>query len=136
MPYNVRDTQQKISRALPNGAGNVTPTAGIDLGSSSRGDFVADVELLLTAPLLTTAELPNAATMTYDLIQSDNPDLSSPVTIIAGAIVQTGAGGVGAAAATLRYKPPTNTKRYLGFKATNSGAGNASGKLGLLEILF
>lgn len=132
--FNVRDANLKVTKALPNGAANVTST-GIPLDESARGDFVAECEALLTAPALTTGELADAATMKYDLITSDNADLSAGTTLVAAAITQTGAGGAGAAAATYRFTPPTNVKKYLGFKATNSGAGNASGKSGTLELL-
>jgi len=134
MGPNVRDTGLKVTKALPNGAAAATSGA-IDLGLTSRSDFVAPVELLLSAPALGATPLPDAKTMKYDLIHSDNSDLSSPATLVASAIVQTGAGGAGDVAATWRFKPPSNVKRYLGFKATGSGAGDASGSSGTLELL-
>lgn len=135
--YGVRDAATKLTKALPNGAASTTPSAGIDLQNSSRGDFSADVEFLLSAPALTTGEAPDTRTCTYDIIHSDNADLSSPVTLMPGVIVQTGAGGAGAAAATYRFKAPTNVKRYLGCKATGGTSfGNASGKNMTLEALY
>src|SRR5262245_43016796 len=133
----LRDTVLKATKALPNGAATITQTAGFDLMNSTRGDFIANVEALLSAPALTTGEAPDTRTLTYGLISSDNSDLSSPTVVVAGAIVQTGAGGAGAAAATYRFKPPSNVKRYFGFRATGGTSfGNASGKVGTLEILF
>lgn len=136
MSFNVRDAQLEVSRALPNGAGNATSAASIDTGvRSAAGRLIAGCELEIDAPALTTGELPNAATMTYDVVASDNADLSSPTIVASGWLVQTGAGGVGAAAAKKRWRPPTDSKRYYGLKATNSGAGNASGKTAYLRLL-
>lgn len=132
--YGVRDAALKVTKALPNGAANVTSDA-IDLGKTSAGDFVANVEFLLSAPALTTAQQPDAKTMIYDVLVSDNADMSVPTTLIAGAITQTGAGGAGAAAATYKFKLPTNTKRYLAIKATGSAVGDSSAKSLTLELL-
>jgi hypothetical protein len=132
--FNVRDALNKVTRALPTGASSVTSTA-ITLGNSTRGDFVAEVECLVTAPALAVGQLANASTMTYDIVHSVNSDLSSPATIAPGVIVQTGAGGVGAAAATFRWVPPTNVRGYIGLKATNSAAADASAASATLELL-
>src|SRR5439155_12197027 len=93
--FNIRDAQHKVTRALPNGAANVTSTS-IDLGNSPNGDYVAESELLISAPILTTAELPDAATMTYDVVMSVNSDLSAPTILAPGVLKQTGAAGAGA----------------------------------------
>lgn len=124
---HMTDEQLRQTKALPNGAANIT-TDAIDLETSARGDFVVTADLLIEAPVLTTAELPNTETMTYDVVMSDNADLSSPTTLYAGVLVQTGTGGAGAAAAEQRVGLPTDVKRYIGVKATNSGSGNASSK--------
>jgi hypothetical protein len=132
--YNVPDALLTVSRALPNGAATVT-SGSIDLETTGGNDFIARCEARITAPALTTAQLANAATVTYDLLTSASADLSSPTVLVAGLLVQTGAGGVGAATAQARAKLPTNVKRYVGFRATNSGAGNASTSNGVLELL-
>lgn len=115
------------SIALPNGAASVT-SAAIDFMNSANGDLKADVELLISAPLLVVGDLANADTMTYDIVHSVNADLSSPATLLDNVITQTGAGGVGAAAATATVRLPHDVRRYVGVKATNSGAGDASDK--------
>lgn len=53
-------------------------------------------------------------------------------------IVQTGAGGVGAAAATFRFRLPQVTKRYIGFVITPSAnsTGDASGVSATFEPCF
>ncbi|MFO1046033.1 MAG: hypothetical protein U0941_30005 [Planctomycetaceae bacterium] len=103
--------------ALPVGAATVVGTA-VDMRVTSRGQILATGEFLIEAPALAVGALPDTKTITYDIIHSDNADLSSPVVVCAGALVQTGAGGVGAAAATRRFRPATDAKRYHGLRAT------------------
>ncbi len=131
----VKDALLKVTKALPNGAANVTSDS-IDTGKSSRGEHLARCELLLSAPALTTGQQPDAKTLTYDILGSDNSDLSAPSVTVAGAIVQTGAGGAGAAASEYRYKLPSNGPKYWGFKATGSAAGNSSNASATLEMVF
>ncbi|QDT39730.1 hypothetical protein [Stratiformator vulcanicus] len=130
---NLADALLKQSKALPADASAVTSDA-IDLQVTPTGDFLANCEFLLEAPALATGELGDDDTMTYDLVASEAADLSNPVTLASALITQTGAGGAGAAAATARYRPPTDVKRYVGFKATNSAAGDASGKSATLSL--
>ena len=132
---NVRDAALKVSKALPNGAAAVTSDS-IDTGVSSRGVQSYGWELLLTAPALSTAQQPDAKTLTYDILGSDNADLSAPSVTVAGVIVQTGAGGTGAAGATYRYRPTDNGPKHWGFKATGSASGNSSTACGPLEMVF
>lgn len=137
MAQELRDAGLKVTKALPNGAASVTSDA-IDTGkTSTSGHQPGEVEYLLSAPALVVGDLANGETMKYDVVTGDSSDLtSSPTTLVTAAITQTGAGGVGAAAATYRFRPPTNAKRYIGFKATNSGAGDASDKSGTFEALL
>jgi hypothetical protein len=68
---------------------------------------------------------------------SANADLSSPTTKIASAIVQTGAGGVGAAAATYRFRAASDWPRYVGFTAVSGvSTTDASALSATLEPLF
>jgi len=133
----IKDASLKVTRALPASTTAVTSTS-IDTGKGSRGDQPGSVEFLLSAPVVTTAQLPDAKTFTYKIIHSDNADLSSPADLILSAIVQTGAGAAGAAAATYKFRLPTGAKRYLGFVVTPSasGTGDASGASSTLEALF
>lgn len=120
--------------ALPNGAASTTSDA-IQVGVTGE-DFVAMVELLITAPLLVVGDLANAATMTYTVQHSDDAAFTVPVDLYGICLTQTGAGGVGAAAATKRVRLPTDVKPYVRLKATNSGAGDASDKSASLSLLF
>lgn len=131
----LRDTQLKGTLALPNGAANVSGAA-IDLGHGVSGDFLAQSEFLLSAPALNTTQQPDAKTLIYDVVHSDNSDLSSPSTLYPGVLTQTGAGGAGAAAATFTFRVPVDVKRYVGIKATGSASGNSSTASATLELLM
>lgn len=130
-----RDASLRADLALPAAAGAVT-TAAIDLRHNATGQYRADAELNIVAPALAVGELANAETVTYDLIHSDNADLSSPVVLAPGYLVQTGADGAGAVAAEKRFHPPADVKRYIGLKATTSGTEDASAQTMRLELLF
>ena len=134
----VRDTSYSTSDALPNGATHVHTTA-IDLGITSKSQFCGGrhVELLIEAPALTFAMLGNAATMTYEVFHDTDSAFGTEVSLYGGPnLTQTGAGGVGAAAATKRIALPTDVKRYLRVTATNSAAGDASTKKVVTNLVF
>lgn len=135
MSYAVRDKSLKVTKALPNGAAT-TISDGIDLMNGSFGVFTAATELLLSAPALTTTELPDTKTVKYDVFHDTASDFSTEAKLIEDLITQTGAGGAGAAAATARLRLPTNVKRHIRIKATNDGAGDASAKSMTIELLF
>lgn len=133
---SVKDAELKDVKALP-GSATTIYSDGIDTGVTPNGVQPAEVEYLLTAPALTTQELGDAATMKYSIIADTVKPLdASSEVLIPDCIVQTGAGGAGAAAATYRFRLPSNAGRIIGFKATNSAAGDASDKSGTLEALF
>lgn len=127
MPYQVQDANLIKTAALPNGAA-ATQTTGIDLELTVRSDLVAACELVISAPALTTGELPDGQTITYSVETDDNSGFSSAKVINGNAGVQTGAGGVGAAAQELRVRLPSNCERHVRVKATKTGAANASAK--------
>lgn len=138
MSFNVRDTLAKLTRALPNGAATVYATPGIDTGKvTSSGKQLADVEYILSAPALVTGDLGDGATMKYSILMDDvDPIDASSTALYTDILTQTGAGGAGAAAATVRFRLPSDAKRIIGFKAVNSAAGDASDKSATLEVLF
>ena len=121
MGLALKDIQVKGTRARPSAASTTVDGAAIDLGHGSFGDFVAPAEFKLTAPALTTTMAPDTRTMTYSIIHSDNADLSSPTIIDSACIVQTGAGGAGAATTSITWRPPVDVKRYIGVRVV-SGA--------------
>jgi len=133
---DLKDANLKLSRALPNGAATVYSTS-IDTGKTTElGKQLAEVELLLSAPALVVGDLADAATMKYSIVMDTvDPIDGSSTVLYADILTQTGAGGAGAAAATKRFKLPTDGLRLVGFKAVNSGAGDASDKTATLEVL-
>lgn len=132
---NVRDALLKLTKALPNGAATIYSDS-IDTGTTTTGAQLSPVEFLLTAPALVVGDLADGATMKYSILTDTvDPIDGSSTVLFADCIVQTGAGGAGAAAATFRFKLPSNAGRLIGFKAVNSGAGDASDKSATLEVL-
>jgi len=134
MGFAVKDTALKVTKALPNGAATVY-SAGIDLGHGSRGDFLANAEVKISAPALTTTQQPNAKTLTYTIQHDDDAAFGTVADLYPGVLVQTGAGGAGAAAATFTARLPVDVKRYVRVKAVGSATGDASAASLTFEVL-
>lgn len=128
------DASLQVTKALPNGAAATTSDA-IDLGNAS-GDFHADVELLIQVPALGATPMPDAKTMKFQVLGSDQSNLGSPVILADQILILTGAGGAGCAAGEARWKPPSNAPRYIGVKATGSASGDASGSSFTAKLVF
>ena len=135
MALAVKDAALKVTKALPNGAATVY-SDGIDLGHGSKGDFLAEVEFKISAPVLTTTQQPDAKTLTYTIQHDDAPAFGTVADLYPGVIVQLGAGGAGAAAATFTARLPVDVKRYVRVKAVGSASGDASGSSLTFEVLF
>jgi len=134
--HGVKDANHVTTKALPNGASTVY-SSGFDLGLyGSRGARMEEVELQISAPALATGDLGDTETMKYDVQCDADVNFGSPKTLAKEVIVQTGAGGAGAAAATARFKIPTDCEQYIRVAATNSAAGNASDKSMTVELLY
>lgn len=133
--YSVTDYSLRTTKAMPTGASAVT-TDSIDLGHGTAGANLADFECLIEAPALTTGMLGDAATVKYDAVTSASSDLSTPTIVALTILTQTGAGGAGAAAASQRFRLPTNCQRYIGVRATKSAAGDASSVSMTLSLKF
>ncbi len=108
--------------SIPAG-GASSQSAGVS--DSAHSDLQPDFLLFVEAPALSVTELPNGQTITYQLLESNSSNLSSPTDTIAMG-VQTGAGGVGAAAAIVAARR-TYSGKYFGLKITASATANASG---------
>jgi hypothetical protein len=130
MKPRMRDAALSVAHILPVGAA-VVVSASLDCGPlTTQGGFVpnAEAEFLLEAPALSTAQLPDGTTITYDFIASANADLSSSVVLHKSALIQTGAGGVGAIAAEATFRPAVaENHRYFGWQATGVATVAASG---------
>ena len=117
----LKDAALEETKAMPAAASTTVYTDGIDLEVSANGLHMADCELEISAPALTTTMLPDTKTMTYKVQMDNDSAFGSPTDLFPSAIVQTGAGGAGAAAQTKRYRLPTDVERYIRLAAT-SGA--------------
>jgi hypothetical protein len=135
MAFLLKDAELTKTKALPNGATSAS-TDGIDLGHNTTGKVLADCELLISAPALVVGDLGDGATMKYKVEHDTDPAFGTVATLLLDVLTQTGAGGVGAAAATRRVRLPTDTKQHIRVTATNSAAGDASDKEFTAELLF
>jgi hypothetical protein len=135
MGFKVKDAQLKGTLALPSGASSVYGAA-IKLDNTSRGQFMAGVEWLITAPALVVGKLADASTMKYSVTISANADGSSPTIVYPDVIVQTGAGGAGAVGATKTVRLPLDVTGYVALKITNSASADASAVAATLEALL
>jgi hypothetical protein len=133
MSLNIQDAALIKTIALPASATNVKSGA-FDTGNGPRGSFQAQCEIEISAPALAVGELANSSTMKYELITDDNDTFSS-ATSLGVFITQTGAGGAGAAAQTVRARLPTNIKRYVCLRVTNSASVDASAKTATIKVL-
>lgn len=135
MTFRRRDVLTKQTKALPSGAGSIYTTAH-DLrrqSSGGHGDHMADVELLVSAPALTNAQLGSGHTMKYTVQHSH--DNSTFADLYTDEIIQTGA-GAGAVAATKRFRLPTDVYRYVRVKVTASNANDASDASVTAELYY
>ncbi len=130
--FRRKDAALAVETPLPNAGNTSVFTGGLDLD----GKALADFELLISAPALTSTELPDGQTETYELQHADNSDFSDASSIYGQVLQQTGAGGAGAPAATKRVRLPSDVKRYVRLKISSSAtAGDASGKKAKLEVV-
>lgn len=130
----LRDAELSHSVALPASDTSVV-TAGFHVTSAGY-DFNARAELLIEAPALAVGQLANGSTMTYTIEHATDAAFTSPALLYGTVLTQTGAGGVGAAAATKRVALPSDVRAYVRLKATNSADANASAAIAKLSLLF
>ena len=118
--------------ALPGADGTVYSDA-FDLGAESyKGE---NYELEIAMPALTTTHLPNADTLTVNVCAGST---TTPTAVILGAVsVQTGAGGTGAAANTVRVRLPSNCPQYVRAQfVAAGGTGDMSGEDAVVGLRF
>lgn len=130
MKPKVRDAALSLSLACPVGATTVVTPAGLAIGPvTSLGDYAPskEGEFIVEIPALTATQLPNATTITVDVIEAANAALTGVVVVHKALLVVTGAGGVGCAAASARFRPATDQMRYVGFQLTGVATVAASG---------
>lgn len=135
MGMQVNDALLSSTFALPNGAAT-TQSSGFDLMNGSRGDFLAPVELQIEAPALSTGQLGDAQTITYEVWHDTAVGFGSETRLASAVIVQTGAGGAGDGAETVRFRLPVDVNQYVRVKAVKVGASNASTASAVARLVF
>lgn len=111
-----------------------TSTAAFDLEQAVGGD-IEKVVFELAAPACTTAQLTDAKVLTYTLQDSaDGTTFAAVDPLIT--TTQTGAGGAGAAAKTVRFRVPANTRRYVRIAQTATATPGTLGVAMVAKLLF
>ncbi|MBM4087342.1 MAG: hypothetical protein FJ272_21330 [Planctomycetes bacterium] len=131
--YNLKDATLIVTRALPNGSATVNSTS-IDAKRTASGVFLADVEVDIQAPAVTTGMLADGSTIIYSL--QDSADNSSFAAIQTALITQTGAAGAGAAATSARTKLPSTVRRYIRLSIVKNVAGDATSVSATFQLVF
>lgn len=109
-------------------------TASFDLEQVEGGD-IESIVFELAGPALTTAQLADTKVVTYKL--EDSADGSSFATVDPLIqTTQTGAGGAGAAAKTIRFRLPANTRRYVRIAQTASATPGTLTASMVAKLLF
>lgn len=122
MSYNVQDANMTKTKALP-AAGASASSDGIDLGSlTSMGSRTELMEFEVSIP--DTPDLVEAKTVIIDIETDDDSAFGSVTKLIDNIITVTGAGAAaGGAAASKRFKVPTDCERYIRATSTVLAAG-------------
>jgi len=122
MSHAVADKDLTVTKALPAAAATAY-TAAIDLGAvGSRDDFLANMEFEISIPA--TPSLVEAKTIIVDIQTDNDVAWGSALTIISNIITVTGAAeAAGGAAASARFRVPSDVERYIRAGATVLTAG-------------
>lgn len=115
----LQDASHTKTKALPAAAAS-NASASIDLGSTVLGPKADDLEVEIS--IAATPALVDDKTITLTLKDSADDSTFAAIPSIA-TLVQTGAGGVGAAAASRRLKLPPDCRRYIRLDAAVLTAG-------------
>jgi hypothetical protein len=109
-------------------------TAAFDLEQAVGGD-IERVVFELAGPALTTAQLGDAKVVTYAL--QDSADGSTWAAVDpAVSTTQTGAGGAGASAKTVRFRVPANTRRFVRIAQTATASPGTLTAAMVAKLLF
>jgi hypothetical protein len=138
MTYRLKDADPSLKKttALPASGTTAVASAGIDLGHSVRGIPPGKMELRIEAPVMSTTELADAATVVYTLYHSDAANFAGEAILLPNLITQTGANSAGAAAAVKQVRLPTDCKRYIRVKGDPSANTDKSGKSFVIQLVF
>ena len=109
-------------------------TATFDLEQADGGD-IESIVFELAAPALLTAQLADAKVVTYTLQDSaDGSSFAAVDPLIT--TTQTGAGGAGAIAKTIRFRLPANTRRYVRIAQTATASPGTLTASMVAKLLF
>ncbi len=127
MPFQVSDALVNPAAVALGTAGQSTYTSVIDTGNltvgpGESGDVLFEGEFLISGPVLNTTQLPNTDTVTYTVQQATESTFAAATYLYKTVLLQTGASGTGAAAATARFRLPTTCQQYVRAEAA-VGAG-------------
>lgn len=142
LPYNARqvlDANYIKTTSLPSSASTVY-SASLDLGDPVSGIPYSTTEIVnfqIVAPDLSSSpKIADAGTVTYTVQDSADNVTFAAITGLS-TLVQTGAGGTGAAAATRTIKLPPATRRYVRVSAvTATSPGDLSTASFTTQLVF
>lgn len=129
---NLQDASLALSVSVPSAGNNSTSTASIDLAQVAPFPLTEQIDFLVSLPAQATL----ADTKTVTATVYDSADGSSFTALAGvGTLVQTGAGGVGAAATSLRLKLAPGVRRYVALNVATAGtSGTVSGSASLTPL--
>ena len=134
--HNLIDDNLRQLIALPNANGGTINTPYIDLQGHVNTGYVPSFELGVNIPVLTTAQLPNAATMAATIQLSDDPTFATGVTTLA-TVTATGASAAGSASVEARGRVPAQCPRYARASfVSGGGAADSSAVQGEFAAIF
>jgi hypothetical protein len=137
----IQDATYTSVKAYPAAAANNNHTA-FDLGQRTAvsggldaGFNVEGTELLISSPA--TPNLANATTIIFSIYDSDDGTTYAVIPSMTNVLTLTGAGGVGAAATSVRVNLPSTTRRYIRVnQAVLTGAGDSTAVSSTVHLLF
>jgi len=133
MSRKLLDSSLSVTTALP-AAGATANSASIDLRQTTADTINEQFEVQVLLPATPSLADTKNVTITFQ----DSADNSSFAAIPELAtLVVTGAGGVGASAATRTVRLPSSARRYLRIsQAVDSAGGSNTGVSTTLQLLF
>jgi len=124
MPLNFSQARNWNRTAPVPTAGSYSLSPAVDGGELAPA--IPNLLAYVDAPAMSAAELPDGATATYTLLECADAGLTSPSSsTVLG--VQTGAGGIGAAAATFASRPQYRGGQYIGLRVDASSGASFAG---------
>jgi hypothetical protein len=130
----IQDASLLVTQALPAQNTTAASTGSLNLGSAVAGIGTEKADFLLSIPA--TPSLANGQTITCTVQDSaDNVTFAALAGV--GQLIVTGAGGIGAAAASILAQLPPGTRAFVNVTVTTSAtAGNNTAVSYTFQLLF